>query len=84
VHAPHGGAVLRDAPGGKGLTTLDNYSYVEILPETQDVSGYTWAHVIALQNGARREGWMVLLYLRTATPAPAGEVTATLIATATP
>lgn len=84
VRADKGGAVLREAPGGKGLTTLDNFTYVEILPETQQVSGYTWVHVIALQNGERREGWIVQLYLETATPAPVLEPLATPTSTTAP
>jgi hypothetical protein len=69
IHADKGGAILRETPGGKGLTTLDNFSYVEMLPETEEVSGYTWQHVVAIQSGNRREGWVVQLYLETATPA---------------
>ncbi len=65
-----GGAVLRATPNGKGITVLDNYSIVQVLPDTQDVSGTTWAHVIASQNGVQLEGWMVQLYLDVATPAP--------------
>jgi hypothetical protein len=65
-----GGAVLRSTPNGKGITVLDNYSIVQVLPDTQDVSGTTWAHVLALQNGVQLEGWMVQLYLDVATPIP--------------
>ncbi len=65
-----GGAVLRSTPNGKGITVLDNYSIVQVLPDTQDVSGTTWAHVIALQNGVQLDGWMVQLYLDVATPVP--------------
>jgi hypothetical protein len=70
ISAPRGGAVLRSTPGGDGITTLDNFTYVEILPETEDFSGYTWVHVIAVTNGDRREGWVVQLYLQTPTAAP--------------
>ncbi len=49
--------MLRETPGGKGITTLDNFTYVELLPETQDVSGYTWSHVVASPNGIRA-GWL--------------------------
>jgi hypothetical protein len=41
-----GGAVLRQTANGKGITVLDNFSIVQVLPDTQDVSGTTWAHVI--------------------------------------
>ncbi|MFH1184348.1 MAG: DUF389 domain-containing protein [Chloroflexota bacterium] len=71
VNAPRGGAVLRAGPGGDSLTTLDNFTYVEILPETELYSGYTWVHVIALTNGDRREGWMVQQYLETPAAGPA-------------
>ena len=71
VDAPRGGAVLRASPGGDGITTLDNFTYVEILPETEEFSGYTWVHVIAITNGNRREGWIVQQYLVTPAAAPA-------------
>ena len=44
VHSSKG-VVLRETPGWKSLTTLDDFSIVEVLPDTQDVSNYTWAHV---------------------------------------
>lgn len=69
VHASKG-VILRETPGGKGITTLDDYSIVEVLPDTQDVNNYTWAHVIASQNGIRLTGWIVQLYLAIATPPP--------------
>ena len=79
-----GGAVLRAAPGGKGLTILDNYSIVQVLPDTQDISGTTWAHVYATQNGNQIEGWMVQLYLDVATPAPNWVPSATASLSPTP
>ena len=79
-----GGAVLRETPGGKGLTILDNFSIVEVLPETQDVSGYTWVHAIAIQNGNRLDGWIVQSYLDFATPTPIGVTSATPVPTQTP
>ncbi len=68
VNAPRGGAVLRSTPGGAGITTLDNFTYVELRPETEFFSGYTWVHVIAITNGDRQEGWIVQQYLETPTP----------------
>ncbi len=65
-----GGVVLRETPGGKGITILDNYSIVQVLPETQEYNGYTWAHVVATQYGKRLEGWVVQVYLQMATPLP--------------
>ncbi len=79
-----GGAVLRTAPNGKGITVLDNYSIVQVLPDTQDLSGTTWAHVIASQNGVQLEGWMVQLYLDVATPVPNWAPSATASLTPTP
>jgi hypothetical protein len=65
-----GGAILRSTPGGKGITVLDNYSIVQVLPDTQDVSGTTWAHVTANVAGNQIDGWIVQLYLDVATPVP--------------
>ncbi len=81
INADHGGAVLRDMPAGKGLTVLDNFAYVQVLPETQDVGGYTWVHVLASQNGTQIEGWVAKPYLSIPTPArtlvPAASPTST-------
>ncbi len=79
-----GGAVLRATPGGKGITVLDNYTIVQVLPDTQDVSGTTWAHVIANVGGNQIDGWVVQLYLDVATPAPTWVPTATPSGTPTP
>jgi hypothetical protein len=79
-----GGAVLRETAGGKGVTVLDNFSIVQVLPDTQDVGGTTWAHVIAIQAGNRLTGWIVQLYLDVATPAPNWVPSATPAATSTP
>jgi hypothetical protein len=84
VSAPRGGAVLRASPGGDGITTLDNFTYVEILPETETYSGYTWVHVIALTNGDRREGWIVQQYLETPAAEPASAPGSAPAATPTP
>lgn len=72
IHASQGGgAVLRETPGGKGLTVLDNFEYVQLLTETQDVSGFTWVHVISTHNGVRLEGWVAQPYLEVpASPTP--------------
>jgi hypothetical protein len=79
-----GGAILREVPGGKGLTVLDNFSIVELLPETQELSGYTWSHVIAIQNGIRLEGWILQIVLDVATPPPNWQPSATPSFTPTP
>jgi hypothetical protein len=75
VNAPRGGAVLRLTPGGDGITTLDNFTYVELQPETEFFSGYTWVHVIAILNGDRQEGWIVQQYLETPTPGSPATIT---------
>jgi hypothetical protein len=79
-----GGAVLRVTPAGKGITVLDNYSIVQVLPDSQDVGGTTWAHVIANVGGNRMDGWVVQLYLDVATPVPNWEPSATPTISATP
>lgn len=79
-----GGAILRATPGGKGITVLDNYSIVQVLPETQDVSGTTWAHVVASVAGNPLDGWVVQLYLEVATPVPNWQPSATTALTPTP
>jgi hypothetical protein len=84
VNAPRGGAVLRKTPGGDGLTTLDNFTYVQILPETEEFSGYTWVHVIALTNGDRREGWIVQQYLEAASGEPTSAPALLPVLTSTP
>ncbi len=85
IHArTGGGAILRATPGGKGITVLDNYSIVQVLPETEDVSGTTWAHVIANVAGNPLNGWVVQLYLDVATPVPNWQPSMTATLTPTP
>jgi hypothetical protein len=82
-----GGANLRKMPNGKFLATLDNGALVEVLPDIQEVTGVTWAHVVATKNGIRIEGWILQSVLVTATPVvnwqPSVAVTSTGNATAT-
>jgi hypothetical protein len=63
-----GGANLRKIPNGKFLAVLDNGTLVEVLPDIQEVTGVTWAHVVATKNGIRIEGWILQSVLVTATP----------------
>jgi hypothetical protein len=71
VNASQGnGANLRQNPGGKFIIELDNGTIVEVEPDTQDVSGEVWAHVIANRNNQRYEGWILQSVLDTATPTP--------------
>lgn len=63
------GVMVRRTPGfdGEYLTSLDNESLIQVLPEVEYVDGAYWAHVL-LEDG--QEGWMVRSLLLTATPAP--------------
>ncbi len=71
IHATvGGGAYLRKDPNGKYLATLDNNTIVEVLPDTQEVSGATWSHVVAIKNGLRMDGWILQSVLDIATPVP--------------
>jgi hypothetical protein len=79
-----GGAYLRKSPNGKYLITLDNYSVVQVLPDTQEINGVTWAHVIAIKNGLQLEGWILQIVLDVATPAPNWQPSATPVFTSTP
>ena len=79
-----GGAILYEKPAGNGFTVLDNFSIVEVLPDTQDLNDTTWAHVIANQNGNLREGWIVQLYLEFATPVPDWQPSPTATGTPAP
>lgn len=72
-----GGVNLRKSPNGTYIATLDNGSLVQVLPDVQDVSGVTWAHVIATKNGRQLEGWILQSVLTTATPVPNWEPTET-------
>jgi hypothetical protein len=72
-----GGATLRQTPAGNGITQLENYTIVQVLPETEEVSGWTWAHIIVDQNGVKRTGWVLQVLLDIATPVPTWQPSAT-------
>lgn len=63
-----GGAFVRSEPGGRVLVTLDNGSYVVVLPERQEIDSIAWIHVIATVNEKEYEGWIIQSVLVTATP----------------
>lgn len=65
----YSGVIVRKEPGlnGAQLTSLLNNAIVQVLPDTQTVDSYVWAHVV-LEDG--REGWIVRNLLVTATPVP--------------
>lgn len=65
-----GGAFLRKEPGGSVLATLDNGSMVQILPDTQEINGAVWIHVVVTRDEIRVEGWIIQDVLETATPIP--------------
>lgn len=70
VYSPtFSGVLVRKSPGfdGEYLTSLDNESLIQVLPDVELVDGVNWAHVL-LEDG--QEGWMVRSLLLTATPAP--------------
>ena len=77
IVSDQGGAFLRASPNGKYMATLDNYSFVQVLPDTQQLSGWTWAHVIAVKNGVQMDGWVIQLALQVSTPAPNWQPSAT-------
>lgn len=83
ILSDQGGAFLRASPNGKYIDTLDNYTFVQVLPDTQELSGWTWAHVIAVKNGVKLEGWIIQLALQVATPAPNWQTSSTPAITAT-
>ena len=64
------GANLRQDPNGKFILELDNGSVVEVQPDTQDVNGVVWAHVIAIRDNQRYDGWILQSVLEIATPVP--------------
>jgi uncharacterized membrane protein len=67
--ATYSGVLVRKTPGfdGEYLTSVDNGSLIQVLPEVELVDGVYWAHVM-LEDG--RVGWMVRSLLLTATPVP--------------
>ncbi len=82
INAPEGGgAYMRKDPAGKFLATLENGVIVEVLGETEEVNGVTWAKIAAIKNGIRMEGWIIQSVLVTATPVVNWEPTMTLTPT---
>ena len=67
--ATYSGVLVRKTPGfdGEYLTSVENETLIQVLPEVELVDGAYWAHVL-LEDG--RDGWMVRALLPTATPAP--------------
>ena len=84
IVSDQGGAFLRATPNGKYIDTLDNYTFVQVLPDTQELSGWTWAHVIAVKNGVKMDGWVIQLALQVETPVPNWQPSTTPTTTSTP
>ena len=61
---------MRKTPGGDYLLTLSNGYIVEVLGETQEVSGVIWVKIAVERDGERQEGWIIQSLLATATPVP--------------
>jgi len=78
------GANLRVSPNGKFIIELDNGTIVEVQPDTQDVNGVIWAHVIAIRNNQRYDGWILQSVLAIATPVPLWNPSSTPVDTETP
>lgn len=72
IQAPvqYGGAVVRSAPDGQVITTVDNGEMVQVLPEIREYRDANWVRVIVTRNGRTLEGWILQSVLVTATPAP--------------
>jgi hypothetical protein len=64
------GAIVRSKPSANATISgwLLDGSLVQVLPDTVQDGGTTWAHVITDQGV---EGWVLQSILLTATPAPA-------------
>jgi len=77
------GANLRQVPNGKFIVELDNGAIVEVQSDTQDVNGVVWAHVTAIRNNQRYDGWLLQTVLEIATPVPIWNASATPATTVT-
>ena len=63
------GAILRSEPNGAYLTSLDNGTLVQILPDQPvNINGGVWVKVLVLESNL--EGWILSILLLTATPQP--------------
>jgi hypothetical protein len=62
------GAKLRSEPGGTVIRSYLNYTLVQILPETSEIGGLIWVHVIVVEDGS--EGWLLQSLVLVATPPP--------------
>jgi hypothetical protein len=78
------GANLRQDPNGKFIVELDNGTIVEVQPDTQNVIGVICAHVIAIRNNQRYDGWILQSVLVIATPVPIWNPSSTPVDTGTP
>jgi hypothetical protein len=82
INSPEGGgALVRKSPGGEYLLTLSNGYIVEVLGDTEERNGTTWAKIAVERDGDRQEGWIIQSLLATATPVPYWVATETLTPT---
>ncbi len=63
------GAIVREEPGGKAVTSLLNGSLVQVISEPVRGEGNSVWVQVRTDNGT--VGWMLQTLLATATPAPA-------------
>jgi SH3-like domain-containing protein len=61
------GAYLRNAPGGEIIKSYMNGTIVEILPETEMVSGMVW---VRIKGPDGTQGWVLQSLLTTPIPTP--------------
>lgn len=82
INSPEGGgAIVRNAPGGEYLLTLNNGVIVEVLGEIEVINGITWVKIAVTYNDQRLEGWIIQTLLMTATPIVNWQPTETLTPT---
>jgi hypothetical protein len=62
------GAIVREEPDGKAVTSLLNGSLVQVISDPVRGNGNTLWVQVRTEKGL--EGWMVQALLATATPAP--------------
>jgi hypothetical protein len=62
------GARIRNEPEGTVIRSYLNDTLVQVLPETEEVNGMVWVHILVVEDGT--EGWILQSLLLVATPPP--------------
>jgi hypothetical protein len=62
------GAKIRSEPEGTVIRAYLNNTLVQILPETVELNGQVWVHVLIVEDGT--VGWVIQSLLLVATPSP--------------